>query len=274
MIGPFVAAVPRTKISVVGDDSTTFLQGQLSQDLDQLDVGGATWSYLLTPQGKTIALLRVWREDKNGYSLLVETTVAELVAERLETFLFRAEASISTENIELWCCRGAKGLGYDSGWPGLIGTDSLAKPDDLPIGNFEQLETVRIGSGVPSNEKELNVERIPQELSFVDDAISFTKGCYVGQELVARIHSRGRVTRRMCGLVFESHGFDAKEGMEVTRDDAVVGEISSIAPQSVNDKRWALAFIRHDVDYGQILQCIGSGAKAHLRSLPLLNFSK
>jgi folate-binding protein YgfZ len=120
--------------------------------------------------------------------------------------------------------------GLDADWPGLPGVDLLgpdpAPPEGVPIVSFEAYEAVRIEAGVPVMGAELTDRTIPAETGIIDRTVSFTKGCYTGQELVARIDSRGgHVPRHLRGVVLPEA---APPGAAVEVEGKTVGSLSSV----------------------------------------------
>lgn len=198
----------RDVVVVEGADAATFLQGQLSQDVAALAVRERSWSFLLQPQGKVVAWLGVVRVSPTRFELEVDEGWAEEVVARLRRFLLRVDVDVSL------------------GVPRRVG---------------DATERDRIAARVPAMGAELTAEVIPAELgrSVVDASVSFTKGCYTGQELVARVDSRGSNTPRHLRLI-ELDG-EVAAGSPVVADGAEVGRVTSVADGL------ALAFISRKV---------------------------
>jgi folate-binding protein YgfZ len=226
--GAFV--LPRDVISVRGDDAESYLQGQLSQDVAALDIGASVDSLLLQPDGKLTALLRVTRLDGVTFLLDVDGGYGDLVTARLKKFLLRSK--VEMERLD-WRCVALRGAGVaeaaagllsvlaEAGvlavpfeWNGWSGIDLLGPNDmvldpatgGLPEGIVacgpDAVEACRITSGIPAMGSELGDKTIPAEAGLVERSVSFTKGCYTGQELVARLDSRGNnVPRRLVGVI-------------------------------------------------------------------------
>ena len=209
-----VVDLPRDFVRVAGPDAMKFLQGQLSQQID-VPVGTSGWTLLLQPQGKVVAFLRFTRTGAEEYVLDTDGGWAPAVVERLNRFKLRVKADI--EVLEGWKCLAVRGPGAheavpDGGlpadWPGLPGVDlvglaaDVVAPAGVPVVSVDDYERARIEAGVPVMGHELDESTIPAEAGIVDRSVSFTKGCYTGQELVARIDSRGgNVPRRLRGVV-------------------------------------------------------------------------
>jgi folate-binding protein YgfZ len=222
--------LPRDVFSVKGDDAAAYLQGQLSQDIAALAVGGTADSLLLEPDGKLTVLLRVTRVDAHGFVLDTDAGFGDTMIARLKKFLLRSKVEI--ERLE-WRCLALRGAGVDSAaaglraalaetgvldlsfeWNGWTGVDLLGPKDvvldpttgPLPEGIIpcerDAAEACRIASGIPAMGSELTDRTIAAEAGLVERSVSFTKGCYTGQELVARLDARGNnVPRRLVGVV-------------------------------------------------------------------------
>ena len=189
---------PRDVVRVGGPDAASFLQGQLSQDVEPLDVGASVWSLVLQPQGKVDALVRVTRAGAEEYLLELDGGFGPSLVERLERFKLRVKADV----------------------------ELVEQAAAMTAGELAEYERWRVEVGFPAMGKELTESTIPEEAGVVDLTVSFTKGCYTGQELVARIDSRGRnVPRRLRRL----RGSMA-EGDELVADDGkVVGTVTTVA---------------------------------------------
>ncbi len=242
--------VQRDVVAVSGPDSARYLQGQLSQDVVAM-AGDTAWSFLLGPNGKVDAWLRVHRLDAESYLLEVDEGWGEIVVARLKRFLLRTKATISepqraqlvqrrwsSETLRL----GAEVIGDElvvaPVGPDAAGVDLLVldgagtKVGDLAVDSVsaEAVERYRIAHGIPQMGTELTADTIPGEAGewVIDASVSFTKGCYTGQELVARIDSRGNnVPHPIRLLVLD---VDAAVGDEVLVDGATVGSLTSVTP--------------------------------------------
>lgn len=235
MIEAFV--VDRAFLRIAGADAEKFLQGQLSQDLGQRE---RALSFLLDPTGKVVALLRVVRHD-DCFVLDVDPAAAEAVEARLRRFLLRSKVTIdavpSLALVRVWGAAPLADRPVSAAW-----SDAEPVPQDLVTvdvdGELERLsatvldsaehERRRILAGVPVSGVDIGPDTIPAETGAwaIEAAVSFTKGCYTGQELVARIDSRGGNVPRPL-RVLEVDG--AAAGDEVTLGDGPVGVVTSAA---------------------------------------------
>jgi folate-binding protein YgfZ len=238
-VKPFVAWIERDVVRAHGPDTITFLQGQLSQDVEAIAVDESRWSLLLEPTGKVSAWLRVTRTQDDEVLLDTEGGWGDAVIARLNRFKLRTKCEI--EPVDGWRCLAVRGTtvvdpaARPISWPGvegvdLLGADVIAPPDVPLLDLYEQL---RIESGVPAMGRELTEATIPVEAGqwLIDTSVSFTKGCYTGQELVARIDSRGgNAPRPIRGLRIDGR---VDVGASVTAlDGRALGIVTSVATAS------------------------------------------
>ncbi|HEX6568134.1 MAG TPA: hypothetical protein VF015_03185, partial [Acidimicrobiales bacterium] len=211
------AEVARDVVRVTGPEAVGYLQGQASQDVAALAVGASAWSFVLQPAGKVDAWVRLTRVAGDAVVLDVDGGHGDALLARLRRFLLRTKADV----VQLdWRALALRGPGADraaggttaelrvpAAWPGVEGVDLLGPDVHAPPGvaaaSAASYASLRIRSGVPAMGAELTGATIPAEAGrwVVDASVSFTKGCFTGQELVARIDSRGgHVPRPLRGL--------------------------------------------------------------------------
>lgn len=277
--------LPRDVVRVAGPDALSYLQGQLSQDVEALGVGESAWSFVLEPQGKVDAWFRVTRVAPDAVVIDVDGGAGDAVVARLERFLLRTKATI--ERLD-WSCVAVRGPGTpplpapEGGlavvvdWPGLAGVDLLgpdvAVPDGITECGLDAYEALRIEGGVPAMGRELTAATIPEESGVVDRSVSFTKGCYTGQELVARIDSRGRnVARRLRGVVIGANVIPPV-GASVVVDGDEVGTLTSVGQSLELRAPVALAYVRRGTEppAAVVVRWDGGEVAAQLAALPLV----
>ncbi len=188
------------QIRVRGTDAMSFLQGQLTNDLEQIGADAVQFAAWCNPKGRVIAFLRVSR-DGDAFRLALPAALGETVVERLLRFRFRAKVELvleAVENVALGLSDGAGGA--DAGW---LRRNLLAGIPDIGPGQSEKFTPHM-----------LNLDRL--------DALSLDKGCYTGQEIVARTHYRGATKRRM--LRFRSNA-PVAAGDAVSSGDRRIGEV-------------------------------------------------
>ena len=237
--------VERDVVRVSGADAVTFLHGQCSQDIAGLAVGASTWSLVLQPQGKVDALVRVTRTGPDSVVLDTDGGWGEALVARLNRFKLRVKAVIEPL---AWRCVALRGpeahaagrtvsagpelLVVDASWPGLPGVDLLGPQPPIPSGvaevGVDAYQLTRIEAGVPIMGAELDERTIPAETGIVERTVSFTKGCYTGQELVARIDSRGGHVPRHLRAVLLPGGV-VTPGTELRLGTTRVGTVTSSA---------------------------------------------
>ncbi|MGH9138445.1 MAG: YgfZ/GcvT domain-containing protein, partial [Acidimicrobiales bacterium] len=238
--------IERAFVRVKGPDAAAYLQGQLSQDIDPLAVGDGAPAFLLEPNGKVVALLRVFRAADDEFELVTDEPAGEAVAARLRQFLLRTKAEIGDPAPE------PSTLIFDETsrddampyviWPTEPAPQEVRGADVVP--DAESGEAVRIAAGIPVSGVDIGPGTIPAEAGtwLVRAAVSFTKGCYTGQELVARIDSRGgNVARRLRGVILGEGAVPV--GATLEADGKEAGRITSVAWSPGLGSTVALAYV-------------------------------
>lgn len=232
---------------VEGTEAITFLDGQLSADVAGSTPGAVARSFLLEPRGKLRAIVWVLRTEL-GAGLLCEIDRAPAVVDALRRFLFRIDARVEPgETLDTFW---GAGDGAPPHWEATSEGPRVTFPGSAPhraamgaVGPWltaEQVAAHRVVAGEPVFGRDVDEGTIPHETGLVAEAVSFTKGCYLGQELVARIESRGHVNRHLRRVDFPAA--EVAEDAEVFLGDAAVGRLGTVAP--VPDGTVALAMLR------------------------------
>jgi tRNA-modifying protein YgfZ len=240
------AAVPWAVVEVQGEAAESYLQGQLSQDV-AMPVGDTGWTFLLQPTGKVDAWLRITRLGDDRYLLDAPLADESTIAARLDRFKLRTAVDVTARGVTGWSFRGpgavaaATELAGDdapllpAGWPGVEGADVLGgadlRPDPALVVPTEAWDALRVECGVPLNGRELGPETIPAEAGawVIEASADFAKGCYTGQELVARIDSRGGNVPRPIRSVVAEDGARPPAGTTVALAGKEVGVLTSVA---------------------------------------------
>jgi folate-binding protein YgfZ len=230
--------VPRDVVRVTGDDAATYLQGQCSQDIDALAVGASAWTFVLQPSGKVDVFGRVTRMA-DGFVLDTDAGYGDALVNRLRRFLLRTKATVEPL---AWRCIAVRNPGprlvttmaatiARADWHQQPGFDLLGEALEAPLGarqiDIATYERLRVEAGWPKMGAELTEETIPAEAGVIGEAVSFTKGCYAGQELVARIDSRGGHVPRLLRHVHVGRRAVAGARLEVDSKD--VGWLTTVA---------------------------------------------
>jgi folate-binding protein YgfZ len=229
-----IAHLPgRGVVEVTGADRAAFLQGLVSNDVTRAAPGVAVWAALLTPQGKYLADFFVFAEGKRLLLDCARDAAPGLVT-ALSRFRLRSKVALRDASAEF--------AGH-AGWGGApLPDDALAAPDPrLPEAGWRALSPVplqadataedydrhRLSLGLPDGAPDLEREKsVLLEGGFDElSGISWTKGCYMGQELTARTKYRGLLKRRLFPVAVD--GPAPPPGTPVTRDGAEVGEMRS-----------------------------------------------
>lgn len=237
-----MARRPRAFLRVAGPDAADYLQRMVSNDVEALAVGEACDALLLTAKARVIAPLRVLRRGEEDFLVLTEPELGDTVRTQLLRTRFAAKAEIEPEEHESWLVLG--------------GEEVL---DDRPAGDEvgeEELERWRIEAGIPRWGREIDEQILPAEAGLDETHISFSKGCYPGQEPIARQRYRGKVNRKLRVLDVEG---DATPGTELVLDGKTVGRITSMVPGV------ALGYVRVEVPDDAKLKLAAKTGFARLR---------
>jgi len=260
-------------IEVRGPDAATYLQGQLSQDVAALAVADVVVpSLLLEPSGKLGFLVGLCRLDDASFFVTVDRPSGGEVVARLERFKLRTDVEVRLTEGEWHVVAALDTAELATGGPALVAR-VLAGAADLDRDRLAAYDVARVELGVPTMRSEVRGELIPAELGqpLIHAAASFSKGCYTGQELVARVEARGgNVPRHLRGLVVEGDRVPSP-GDELIVDGKVVGELTSAAWSPRLDAPVALALVHRSVEVGAVIALKGSSdTRAEVRDLPLV----
>jgi len=253
----------RGLIAVWGKEAVQFLDGLISNDVKTLEDGAQMLAAFPNAQGRLLAIVRVLRQG-DKFLFETETTTREKIFQNLFRFTFAGDFFVEdlSENYRYF-------EAFQSEPPAVAGGLTFAtKPVwgiFVPLAEVDQFletltanssleisddlyETLRIENGVPKYGIDMDETTIVPELG-LDGLISYNKGCYIGQEIIARIHFRGHVAKRLTGLVSEpgaiATGFF--HGAELTTIEGKnAGRIASVTYSPNLDRIIALAFVRYD----------------------------
>ena len=245
-----------------GPDAASYLNRMVSNDVEALDIGASCDALLLTPKARIIAPMVVWRRGHEDFLLLTEPEAGERLEHELLRSRFAAKCAIAQEEHRSVVVLGASEVtgitNHDYGLPAVELVD-LDPPDDAaPIGDHE-LERLRILARTPRLGRELDDRVMPAEAGLAERAVSFTKGCYPGQEPVARLHYRGHPNRGLRVLAIEGEALPEYDS-EVTLDGKVVGRVTSAAPDPEHGIV-SLAYVRREVPPEAALDLAGRSAR-------------
>jgi folate-binding protein YgfZ len=239
---------PRAYVRVQGPDAVDYLNRMLSNDVPS---EGSADALLLTAKARVIAPLLVWRRGADDVLLLMEPELGEVVRAQLTRMRFAAKCVIEPEEHSSTVLLGdGEGIpNRDYGQPAveLLDADVEATLDD------GELERLRIEAVTPRYGREIDDRVLPAEAGLEERAISFSKGCYPGQEPVARQHFRGKVNRKL--RVLEIDGDPPEPETSVVHEGKDVGRVTSAVPGL------ALAYVRVAVPEDAALDVGGRTAR-------------
>lgn len=254
-------------IQISGEDASSFLQGQLTNDVDALDQNWQLTGYC-NPKGRLLALMKLWRDSNGDFYALLENELCEPIIKRLRMYVMRSKVVIQKlddrlilgfatiedlnsakplleqaldpqKHNQLICSRGEIAL--------IINKRAIViNQDSQSISDFnEQWEQLNINEGLPSIWLSTSEMFVPQMINLdLMDAINFKKGCYTGQEIVARMHYLGKLKQRLfvCELETEPKNIKAGDKIFIKDSDsnATVGNIVS----ALNDHTTCLAVLK------------------------------
>jgi folate-binding protein YgfZ len=247
-----VARRPRAYVGVRGREAVEYLDRLLSNDVPE---SGSVDALLLTAKARVIAPLLVWRRGPDDVLLLTEPELGEVVRTHLVRNRFAAKCDVELESHSSSVVFAAEADGgienRDYGEPAfeLLDADLAATLGD------EELERRRIAAATPRFGRELDERVLPAEAGLDERAVSFSKGCFPGQEPIARQRYRGKVNRRL--RVLEVDGDPPEAGTPVNHAGKEVGRITSAVPGL------ALGYVRVEVPDDAELQVGSAGARLH-----------
>ncbi len=302
-------ASAREWLKVTGEDRKSFLHGMVTNEVNKLPAGRATYAALLTNKGAMVADLRLWNREDH-LLLDVEPGYGETVRATLGKYLISEDAElhdVTPELALLWLggpkvaelLRRAAGIaespalhatasgvvdgvpvtaiGAGVAVPGavelLVRREQLGKVWDAllaaggvrPVG-FEALEALRVEAGVPRFGQDMDETTIPLEAD-LKRAIDYQKGCYIGQEVIARGTFRGQMNKKLAGLVLGAELPPLRS--ELRRGEKKVGTLTSAVKLPGRDQVIALGYVHRDsLDAGTVLDVKDHSAKATVHPLP------
>lgn len=271
----------RGLISVSGKEAVQFLDGMVTADLKTIEDGREAIAAFPNAQGRLLAVIRIKRLGGN-FLIDTEESTREKVFSNLFRFTFAGDFFVEdvSENFgyfELFNCPTTlfSTLGMSFVSTASIGSfqelpDITAFRDELAAGgaaviDHDLYDIIRIESGVPRYGIDMDETTIVPELG-IDGLISYNKGCYIGQEIIARIHFRGHVAKRLTGLFLTAV---VEPGTELTIDGKNAGRITSSVYSPKLERAIALAYVRYD-HLSEGTELMAGTEAALVTSLPFL----
>lgn len=289
----------RTALTVKGADAAEYLQGQLTNDIEALEPERGCYAALLDRKGHLQSDMRVLRLDNGEIWIDLEPAPAPVVLKHLRTYSIGREVEIEDVS-ERWAITsligpraaqlaGFEGLGPEHAqrfreWDG---TEVLAVATDTGLDlitkaeaatnlaalleaagaaevSEQAAEMIRVESGRPRFGIDMGPESMPAEAAITERAVNFEKGCYIGQEPVARLHYRGKPNRTLRGLRLSA---PAKHGDPLRFGDREVGTVGTVCLSPALGPI-ALAIVRREADEGDRVEVGDDGTTAEVVELP------
>jgi folate-binding protein YgfZ len=243
---PLAARRPRAYVRVQGPDALGYLNRMLSNDVPE---SGSVDALLLTAKARVIAPLLVWRRGDDDVLLLTEPELGDIVQAQLARMRFAAKCEIALEEH-------TSVIVFDAvdGIPNRDYGRQAVEVLDSGIDGDADLERLRIEAATPRYGAEIDDRVLPAEAGLDERAVSFSKGCYPGQEPIARQHHRGKVNRRL--RVLEVAGSPEPE-TPIVYEGKDVGRITSSV------EGLALGYVRVEVPDDAALDVGGEAARLH-----------
>jgi tRNA-modifying protein YgfZ len=293
--------LPRTRSALIvkGPDAAEYLQGQLTNEIEALESERGCYAALLDRKGHLTSDMRVLHLEDGNLWLDLEPAAAETVLKHLRTYSIGREVEIAdvTESwaiISLIGPRSAELSGFESAgpehaqsfrqWNGAdvlgvatdVGVDLIVRAEDAATlegalaaagavqVSDEAAEIIRVETGRPRFALDMGPEHMPAEAGIVERAVDFEKGCYIGQEPVARLHYRGKPNRTLRGLRLSA---PASHGDRLTLGEKEVGTIGTACLSPAHGPL-ALAIVRREAEVGERLTVGDGSTVAEVVELP------
>jgi folate-binding protein YgfZ len=253
-VTPLAVVAPRRIAWVEGPDAEALLHGLLTADVQAIPVGGGAPSLILDAHGHVVARMHVHRDAADAFTLLLDPEPAPDGVAVISAHHVSEDAEvIGPEPVHVLVVTGDPPDG-DIVAPGAIpGTTEVLVDDPAALASslgrdlspVDALEPMRIAAGIPAIGVDTGEKTLVQEAG-LDAAVSFDKGCYLGQETVARLHYRGHANRRLCRIALDG---PLAPGTPLTAGEVAAGTVTSAA--DVPGEGWmALAMVRREVPDG------------------------
>jgi tRNA-modifying protein YgfZ len=288
----------RGAIDILGPDGAEYLQGQLTNDVEALGVGEGQYAALLDRKGHMQTDLRVLRVGEDAILLDTEPGTKDAALRHLTMYSIGRDVQVGDATVErafisLIGPRAAEIAGTPPLPEFANEATKLASVDVVAVGTREGIdilfpaaererviatltdagavevspeavEILRVEAGVPRFGAEMDAGTMPAEASIVDDAVSFTKGCYIGQETVARLHYKGKPNKHLRGLRLSAA---AAPGAALRLGDKEVGTLGGAVVSPAHGPI-GLAIVRREAEPGTEITVGEDGVTAEVVALP------
>ncbi len=259
----------RAKLRVTGEQRAWFLHQVLTQAFEDVQPGDARDAAMITAHGRMSGYVETLATQESIYCHC-EPDLRDTLPDLIRSYVFatRAEIDDVTDEFGLVLIAGdgwrdsiqesvpvprihpTRSLGIPAGYvwldrPYVADILSALRSEGADVATEEELEAIRISNGVPRWGAEMDTKTFPQEVGIDAYAVHFDKGCYLGQEAMAKINFRGKVNRRLARVELDG---ELEPGSTLELDDKKVGAITSVTDHV------GLALIKYDIDAGTLLR--------------------
>lgn len=245
-----------------GRDSSAVVNNLCTNDISRLTAGESCEAFLTNLRGWVVAHVLVYRAREDRVILAGQHPQPHLVREHIDRYIIREDARFVDSTLEVGCYLTTERFALPEsvailpGVPVAIGRggrfwvyqpheqsaiENALQSEGLSLGEADQLELLRIRSFWPEAEREITEKTLPQELDRDAKAISFNKGCYLGQETIARLDALGQLQKKLCLLRIDGDS-RLEPGAKLQLDGKEVGELTSIS--AAEHCSFALGFVR------------------------------
>jgi len=289
----------RGKIKVKGSEAAEYLQGQITNEVETLEVAQGVYAALLDRKGHMRADMRVLNLGPHGLWIDTEAPALAAVFSHLDMYKVGRDATVEDVTADFAILSLIGPASYDVAGIGPLspehsqhffqrdGIDVLAAGTDLGVDfivmasdrdglhgslknggaapvSLEAAEIVRVESGRPRFGLDMTGSTMPAEAGLEERAVNFEKGCYIGQETVARLHYKGKPNRHLRGLELSA---PAAHGDPLVLGEKQVGTIGTACVSPANGPI-ALAIVRREAEPGSTLTVGNEGVSARVVDLP------
>jgi len=257
--GGIVDLSSRAKFRLTGNDRVRYLNGQVTNDVRTANTERTLYACVTDLKGKIVGDIRV-HASTDSLLLDAEPELREILGPRLERYIIADDAELTdvTDEWHLWhlfgdaCEQAARSTEHGAiavksnrlGTEGLdlwLPASSSTRRAPCSLLSADDFETYRILLGIPRYPNELNADTFPPEAGLDASAMSYTKGCYIGQEILSRIRTTGKMPRTLIRWTVEG---EVKPGEELLLGDKVIGTVTSVATHPITQLTTGLAYVR------------------------------
>jgi folate-binding protein YgfZ len=264
---------------IKGPDAQTFLQGQITNDIDALEIGAVCFAAHCNPKGRVVSLFHVAKTADDSFLLKIPSTLAGIATQQLAKYMVFSKAELSELSCFSFCtvkplettahCKSAIAIqqyadGNTEYW---FDSNSTNVITDLTFTDNNSWNLRRIELGIAEITPEQSEQYLPQELNLdLTSGLSFKKGCYTGQEIIARLHYRGKSKKRLVRGTID-HRLEELSEIFTQSDNKKVGAIINVACEEARSEFLALINV-DSIDQHCVVEHASDTTKIEWLTLP------